>query len=101
MADEALRIARSEQAKAAMEQFLRPALMVVSADYLTKLADIAAKPLDDKARAGMEKLALALKVVEQVTVQIEALIHDGSAARADKQRADKIASLPAEKRRWM
>jgi hypothetical protein len=94
-------MARAEQARAALDQFIGPALEVIRGDYMEKLADIAAKPLNADMRAGMEKLALAVKVVDQVRIQIETLVRDGAVARQDKQRADKIAALPAEKRRWL
>lgn len=100
MADEALRIARAEQAKVALSEFLAPAFSLVRTDYMEKLADIAAKPLTDGNRAGMEKLALAIKVVDQVRLQVEQVVNDGTVAGADKQRADKIADMPFEKRRW-
>jgi len=101
MSDESLRLARAEQADAAMKQFLSPAFDVVRAEYLEKLGEIAAKPLTADMRAGMEKLALAVKVVDVVRAQLTSLIMDGKIAHADLRRADKIASLPTEKRRWI
>jgi hypothetical protein len=100
MSDEALRMARAEQADVALKQFLAPAFDVVRADYLEKLGEIAAKPLTADMRAGMEKLALAVKVVDEVRAQILSLVLDGSLARDGATRASQIAALPVEKRRW-
>lgn len=101
MSDESLRMARAEQADAAMKQFLSPAFDVVRAEYLEKLAAIAAKPLTADMRAGMEKLALAVKVVDEVRAQLTGLVMDGRIAQADTARAAQIAALPVEKRCWL
>jgi|SRR6478752_1817437 len=100
MTDEALRMARAEQANQALQQFLVPAFDVARAEYLEKLAAIAAKPLTADLRAGMEKLALGVKVIDEVRAQIESLVGDGKFAQADANRARRIAELPTEKRRW-
>ena len=100
MSDEALRMARAEQAEQALNQFLGPAFDVCRAEYMEKLAAIAAKPLSNDLRAGMEKLALAVKVIDEVRAQITGVVADGRFARADKDRARRIVELPTEKRRW-
>lgn len=100
MTDDATRMARAEQAKAALSGFLDPAFDVCRADYMEKLAEVAAKPLNNDARAAMEKLALAVKVLDQVRGQIFAVVADGTASQADARRADKIADLSVEQRRW-
>lgn len=98
MSDEALRMARAEQADAAIKQFLGPAFDVCRADYLEKLGEIAARPLTDANRAGMEKLALGVKVIDMVRSQIVAVIADGGLARSNKRGADRLANLSAEAR---
>jgi hypothetical protein len=100
MSDEALRMARAEQAEAAMKQFLGPAFDLVRWDYLQALADAASAPLDATARAKMEKLALGIKVIDRVRKQIEGAVIDGALATADAKRANQLASLSAEKRWW-
>lgn len=100
MSDEAERMARAAQADAAMKQFLAPAFEVVRAEYLEKLAEIAAKPLTNDMRAGMEKLALAVKVVDVVRGQITSLILDGNLAQSDAKRISELDKLSPEKRRW-
>lgn len=101
MSDEAIRIARAEQASAALKQFLGPAFDVCRADYLEKLGEVAARPLTNDMRAAMEKLALGVKVIDEVRRQIESVIADGSVAASDKSRTDKLAGLNAEQRKWV
>lgn len=100
MSDEALRLARAEQANQALIQFLGPAFDVCRADYLEKLADIAAKPLTNDMRAAMEKLALGLKVIDVVRSQILSLVVDGNVAQSEARRASDLANMTTEKRRW-
>lgn len=100
MSDEALRMARAEQADTALKQFLGPAFDVCRADYLEKLAEIAAKPLTNDMRAAMEKLAVGVKVIDTVRAQIAGLVADGTFAQADAHRASELANLTTEKRRW-
>ena len=73
VSDEAIRMARAEQANASLKQFLGPAFDVCRADYLEKLGEIAARPLTNDMRAAMEKLALGVKVIDEVRRQIEGL----------------------------
>lgn len=100
MSEEAIRMARAEQADTAIKQFLAPAFDVVRAEYLEKLADIAARPLTNDMRAGMEKLALAVKVVDVVRAQLTGLVLDGALARDTAQRLAELDKLSPEKRRW-
>lgn len=100
MSDEAMRMARAEQADAAMKAFLGPAFDVCRTDYLEKLAEIAAKPMTADYRVGMEKLALGVKVIDMVRAQIEAVVADGRLATADAHRASDLANMTTEKRRW-
>lgn len=94
------RMARAEQAKQALGQFLSPAFDVCRQAYIDALADIASKPMYDKNRAAMEKLAVGIKVIDEVRRQIENVVADGSLARADNDRAKMLANLSTEKRRW-
>lgn len=101
MSDEAIRMARAEQASTALKEFLGPAFDVCRADYLEKLGEVAARPLTNDIRAGMEKLALGVKVLDEVRRQIEGLVRDGDIARECARRASDLAELPAEKKRWL
>jgi hypothetical protein len=96
MSDEAARIARAEQAQAALNAFLGPAFDICRADYLEKLGEIASRPMTDANRAGMEKLALGVKVIDMVRGQITAVVADGGMARSSKRQADQLANLSAE-----
>lgn len=95
------RIADAEAARGALDRWLGPAFDVVRADYMEKLASIAAQPLPVHGVAQIEKLAIAVKVVDAVRAQIEAVAQDGKVARHDKTRADKLAETPAyARKRW-
>jgi hypothetical protein len=100
VSDEALRMARAEQANQALKQFLGPAFDVARAEYLEKLAIVASKPLTADLRAGMEKLALAVKVIDVVRSQIESLVADGGVARDTAARAAELDALSPEKKSW-
>lgn len=98
--DTSARMVEAEQAEQAIRRFLKPALDTLKAEYLIKLADVAAKPMTANLRAGMEKLAIAIKVVDQVSGQLNALILDGNIARQDAERASRIADMTTEQARW-
>jgi hypothetical protein len=100
MSDEAARMARAEQASAALTAFLSPAFDVARADYMAKLTELLTRPMCGDNLKACEKLALAVKVANEVEAQIEALVADGQMARADASRAADIARLPAEQRRY-
>lgn len=102
MEHEALdRMGRAENAEMALVQWLGPAFDVCRSDYLAKLAEIAAKPMTDANRAGMEKLALGVKVVDEVRSQIEAVIADGKLAAKTAEGASRLAGMTTEQRRWL
>lgn len=101
MADEAMRMARAERTDAALKDFVGPALSVIRDDYLAKLREVAAKhPMRGEPLAMVEKLSTALKILDQVEVQMTALIADGQQAQAEADRAGKIARLNTEQRRY-
>jgi hypothetical protein len=95
------RMGRAESAALAMRQWLAPAFDVCRADYLEKLADVAAKPMSDANRAGMEKLSLGVKVIDEVRSQIEAVIADGKVAAHSAEGASRLANMTTEQRRWL
>lgn len=99
--DPASRMARAENAELAMRQWLGPAFDVCRSDYLAKLAEIASRPMTNDNRAGMEKLAMGIKVVDEVRSQIEAVIADGKVAAHSQQGASKLANMTTEQRRWL
>lgn len=90
-------IARGHQAQLAME-WLGPAFAIVTADYLAKLQEVAAS--EPWATDKIRKLAMATKIAREVEAQIKAVVATGEKAKADKKRADGIAALPDEKRKW-
>ena len=93
------RIATSEQARAAMDTFVGPAFGIIRGAYIEKLATLAAQPLNNDARAGIEKLALAVKVLDEVQAQVDQVAQDGKVARDQKAYTDRIQQLPAERRK--
>lgn len=101
MSDAAYRMARADRAQKAHEEFVAPALKVIRDEYLAKLAEIAAKhPMRGEPLAMVEKLSTALKIVDQIEVQIATLIRDGEVAKAEADRAGNIARLSTEQRRY-
>jgi len=101
MSDDAARLSRAERADASMQEFVGPALATIRSEYLAKLTEIAAKhPMKGEPLAMVEKLSTALKIVDQIDIQMRALIADGDAAKADAARADQMARLSTEQRRY-
>ncbi|MDK8188144.1 MULTISPECIES: hypothetical protein [Sphingomonas] len=101
MSDEVNRMARAERASEVMQEFITPAMSVIRDEYLGKLREVAAKhPMRGEPLAMVEKLSTALKIVDQLEVQMRALIADGDAAKADAARADQLARLNTEQRRY-
>ncbi len=95
------RMNRAQRANEAMVEFIGPALEVMRTDYMDKLRDVAAKhPMRGEPLAMVEKLSTALKIVDQIEVQMRALIADGTVAQADADRASNIARLNTEQRRY-
>lgn len=70
------------------------------ADYLNALAGYAATGLSDQLRANIEKMALAIKVLDTVRASVEAIVDDGKLAKAAMVGADAIERLSPEKRRF-
>lgn len=91
-------IARARQAEQALEQFLTPAFAVLQQAYSDRLQEIAvAAPWEtDKIR----KLAAALKITKEVEAQIVGIVKNGDVAKDQKKRADNIANMSDERKRW-
>ena len=101
MTDETARMVRAEQADAAFKQFVGPALAVIRDEYLAKLREIAAtRAMVGEPLAMVEKLSTALKIADQIEIQLRALIADGDAAKADAHRAGDMARLSPEAKRY-
>lgn len=94
------RITRGKQAEVALDQFLAPAFDHVIAAYHARLIDIAAEAVTEDDKRRIVKLATAIKIARNVQEQIVAIVRDGDAALLDKRKADHIAAMPEEKRRW-
>ncbi|MCW2405044.1 hypothetical protein M2336_001673 [Sphingobium sp. B1D7B] len=81
----------------ALDKFLSPAFEFVVGEYSKRLQEVAANEIDpDKIR----KLAVAIKIAREVEAQIVGIVRAGNVAKAEKGRADKIASMPEARRRW-
>jgi hypothetical protein len=98
MTDTAVRMTEARAAQDALDQFLSPAFEVVRRDYAEKLMSIAAKPLTNDGRAAIEKLALAVKVVDEVKRQIEGIVNDGKVAEGEREHASRISKIPTTTR---
>lgn len=64
------------------------------------LQALAVKPMSDNVRAGIEKLAVAVKVLDEVKSQVAGTITDGKVATHEAERTSRIAKLTTEQRRW-
>jgi hypothetical protein len=100
MNDNALRMAEAEAADEAMKRFLRPAFTVVRDEYINRLRAAALKDLSLGAFTNMTNLSVALKVMDEVQAQLEALIADGKVAADDAGRASRIAAMSPEAVKW-
>lgn len=99
MSDLEERRARGFRAKAALDEFVAPAIEGLRSVYMEALTKLA---VDEPWSADkMTKLAVAQRVINTVEQQIKAAIMDGEIAAKDKSRADEIAKLPAAKKRWL
>lgn len=94
------RVGKSERAAAAMAEFIGPAFDELRGDYLEALAEAAAKALDDNLRANIEKMALAIKVLDAVRATVQSSIDDGKIAQQGIGAAEKIRRLSPEAKRF-
>lgn len=94
------RIGRARRAKAAMEEFLDPALATIEADYGEKMIATAAS-VDPRSTDIIARLAQGIKVARQVRAQIEAFIADGAVAENEKAEAQRLEEMTPAKRRLL
>lgn len=97
--NEGERAQRGLRAEAALKEFLSPAFGVAYAEYMARMAEIAAAQPWETAK--ISKLATAARVVREVEAQIISLVRDGEAARAEMTRQRKIESIPEERRKLL
>lgn len=93
------RRARGFRAKAALDEFIGPAMDQMRDEYMHALTKLAANEPWETAK--ITKLAVAQRVIQAVEQQIRAAVLDGEMAAKDKSRADMIANLPEAKRKWL
>ncbi len=91
------RLARSERAKAAMDEFFAPAFAHVEQDYAEKMIQAAAS-VDPRAPEIITRLANGVKVARQVRAQIEAIVAGGKLAEQDMAREAQIGRMSEHKR---
>ncbi len=94
------RVGRSERAAAAIAEFITPAFDELRADYIEALATAAAKALDDNLRSNIEKMALAIKVLDAVRSSVEAIVADGKVAQHQISASEQINRLRPEQQRF-
>ncbi|MEY2633977.1 MAG: hypothetical protein RIR00_2631 [Pseudomonadota bacterium] len=95
---DAQRIEQARQAKMALDNFLTPAFEIVEADYAEKMITAAAS-VDPRAPEIIARLANAIKATRMARQQIEAIVADGIDAKANRDRAERIATLtPAQRK---
>jgi hypothetical protein len=91
-------IARAEQAALAWARFIEPAFEVVRSDYESKLTKLYGEVGDAKSDRACTKLALGVRVLNEVQSQIQALIMNGEVEKMNRRRADAVANLPTHKK---
>lgn len=96
--NEAERIKRAHDAKAALDQFLEPAIAAIETDYAEKLIEAAAST-NPRAVEIMTRLGIGVQVVRQVRSLIMAYVQDGQIARNEMIRAEKNEKMTAPARR--
>ncbi len=94
------RVGRSERAAAAMAEFVGPAFDELRSDYLEALADAASKTLDDNLRSNIEKMALAIKVLDTVRASLTAIVADGQVAQHGISASEQLRRLRPEQQRF-
>lgn len=95
-------IIRANQWKQALEGEggIREILDDIRMEYFTKAGKLDHLAMNEHA-AALHKLALASRIVDMVEDHIRSYIDDGKLAQNANAFADKIASLPERKRRWL
>lgn len=96
---EAQRVARGEQARRALEDFLNPAFEAVISAYTDRLEAVAAKEPWEAAK--ITALANATRIAKEVHAQMVGLVQVGEHARASMVRVEKIEQLTPAKRRLL
>lgn len=100
MTDNLERVVEGEKAEEAFTKFVGPAVSFLRDEYMTKLVELAARPLDDRAVDGIRNLSIATRVLAVVEEQMRALMANGEIARQEVGRAAKIANMTPEARRY-
>ena len=90
---------RGRRAHELLDEFLGPALDAARADYLAAMTQVAAS--EPWASDKITKLAIAQKVIDLVESHLRAAIASGEVAARNDARAEKVASIPHAKRRWI
>ena len=93
------RVARAEHARRAMDEFLAPAFEQARQTYGARMVDIAATTPWESGK--ITALANALRIIAEVEAQVVGQIADGSDARKQMIRADKIEKLTPARRRLL
>lgn len=92
--------ARGQRADQCYNEFVGPAIREQRKAYAERIADIAVKELDPKARAEkLTSLATAIKILDNIDTAIRCLIEDGKMAQAATIRIDEIERMTAPRRR--
>lgn len=91
--------ARGFRAKAALDEFLGPAMVPIRAEYLAELTALAAN--EPWSHAKITKLAVAQRVIDKVEQHIRVAVAQGEQAAHQLNRAREIAALPEARRRWL
>lgn len=91
---------RARRAAEAKATFYGPAFDVLRNEYAKRIASVAAD-VEPSANEKMTKLGLAIRVLDLVEAQVDAVITAGTVADRERKHAAQIERIPIEKRRIM
>ena len=92
--------ARGQRAETCYNEFIGPELATIRASYTARIADIAVKELDPKARTEkITALSFALRILDNVNTGIVAIVEDGKLAEKNMLRADEVERMTPSKRK--
>lgn len=100
MTETADRLAAAEQARDAKARWIDPVLIDLKAQYAKMIIEIAGQPTRKRDPERIERLSMGVKVIDHIQAEIEMVIADGAVARHDQQRANRLAEMTDEQRKW-
>lgn len=99
---EADRIAKAQRAKAALDEFFAPVVDDLRAEYIARLLQVSTGTLGRNERSDKQTaLSTALKLLENLSASISAIIQDGDVARGELAKKERRLDLTPARRRLL